>query len=227
MEASRSGNILFLFFLLTILLVQKIQKLIKRTFLFFVKFSHGLITWVKFGPLKYTLKLHFQILIPPRIKLICKLYFSSFYRDIHFQSFAYISAFKHKIKLGKCHIRSEKTCMEYTCEVSFFVQYIFPVSNLSNKDLKYDKNLIIITKCIELSGNVDPVHPMSQIKLTALVPADFCVSFSFFFSPSYYGRQLDVSFFPMHCAIKWKCLYRCISLNIYLCIFFHKSLHTH
>ena len=66
-----------------------------------MKFSHGLITWAEFGPLKCTSKLHFHILTPPRIKLISRLYFSSFCRGIHFQSFNYFSAFRHKIKFGK------------------------------------------------------------------------------------------------------------------------------
>ena len=42
--------------------------------------------------------------------------------------------------------------------------------------MKYDNNLSVITECIETSGKVDQVYPMSQIKLTALIPASFCVS---------------------------------------------------
>ena len=48
--------------------------------------------------------------------------------------------------------------------------------NSSDKDLKYDKNMSTIINCIRLSKEVDPENPMSQMKLTAVVPADLCVS---------------------------------------------------
>ena len=85
-------------------------------------------TWVdhlsEIRPLKCTSNLHFQILTPPRIKLICRLYFSSFCRDIHFQSCDYFTAFRHKLKFGKCYTGSEKTYIECTREVFLFV-YLF------------------------------------------------------------------------------------------------------
>ena len=43
-----------------------------------MKFAHGLITWAKFRPLKSTLKLPFQILIPSWLILICRLKLYSF-----------------------------------------------------------------------------------------------------------------------------------------------------
>ena len=95
------------------------------------EFSYGLITWAKFRPLKCTSKLHFQMLTPPRIKLIWRTLFSSFCCDIPFQSFEYVSAF-HKIKFAKFYFGSEKTCIECTCESSFYVQYIKWVVNLCN-----------------------------------------------------------------------------------------------
>ena len=71
------------------------------------------------------LEIAFQMLALHRIKLICRLYFFSFCRDIHFQSFDYFSAFKYKINFGKSYIGSEKNCIEYTCRVFFFFFFFF------------------------------------------------------------------------------------------------------
>ena len=75
--------------------------------------------------------MHFQILTPPGIKLICGLQFSNLCRDIHFQDFEDLSSFRYKIKFTKCHFGLEKTYIAYTCNVPFFsVQYIMMITVL-------------------------------------------------------------------------------------------------
>ena len=87
-------------------------------------FAHWSIIWAKFRPLNCILKLRFQILTPPGIKLSCWLWFSSLCRYIHFQKIWHLSAVRHKIKLANYYFGSEKTDIDYTCNVSFSVQYI-------------------------------------------------------------------------------------------------------
>ena len=77
-------------------------------------FAHWSIIWAKFGPLSCILKLRFQILTPPGIKLICWLWFSSVCSDINFQKTGYLSAVRHKIKIANYYLGSEKTDTEYT-----------------------------------------------------------------------------------------------------------------
>ena len=64
-------------------------------------FAHWSIIWAKFGPSYCISKLRFQILTSPVIKLICWLWFSSFWLDIHFQKTEYLSPVRHKNKHRK------------------------------------------------------------------------------------------------------------------------------
>ena len=48
-----------------------------------------------------------------------------FCRDIHFQRTGYLSAVRHKIKIANYYFGSEKTDIEYTCNVSFFLFFFF------------------------------------------------------------------------------------------------------
>ena len=64
-----------------------------------------------------------------------ELWTSSFWRDTHFQDFEDLSSFRWKIKFTKGHFHSEKAYTEYTCNVSFFVQYISIFYNWWNFDL--------------------------------------------------------------------------------------------
>ncbi|XP_053377875.1 hydroxyproline dehydrogenase-like isoform X1 [Mercenaria mercenaria] len=47
-----------------------------------------------------------------------------------------------------------------------------------SRDVWYHENLEMILGCIKLSKMVDPNYPMSQIKLTAVVPGDLCAVLS-------------------------------------------------
>lgn len=68
-----------------------------------------------------------------------------------------MSAFSDKIKFAKCHFGSEKTNTDYSCEVSFFVQYSrFNTVN----NYKIHKDCISVTKqnCFNiLKSKVYPV----------------------------------------------------------------------
>ena len=90
-----------------------------------MNFAHWSIIIAKFGPLNCNLKSHFQILTPPEIKCICRLWFSSFCCDIRFQNSGFLYAVRRKIKIANSYFSSEKTDIEYTCNVSFFLFFSF------------------------------------------------------------------------------------------------------
>ena len=73
-----------------------------------------------------TLKLNFQVLTSPRIKLICRPEFSSLPRDFNFQSFEHFFGFRHKIKFAKCWFDSEKACICFF--FFFFFFFLFSIS---------------------------------------------------------------------------------------------------
>ena len=99
-----------------------------------MKFSHGLITWAKFWPLKCASNLHFQNLTPPRAELICRLYFFSFRPDVHFQSFDYFSAFRHKIKWSA----------DYHVSLLLLLLFIIIIISVGDKDVQYVEFTVIV-----------------------------------------------------------------------------------
>ena len=85
------------------------------------KIPYGFIISAKYGPLKCTFKLHFQIWTLPDIKPIFLHKFRSFCCDDHFEDHADLSKLLHKIKFAKHNSHSEKTYFKNACSVFVFV----------------------------------------------------------------------------------------------------------
>ena len=46
----------------------------------------------------------------------------------------------------------------------------------SDANMTFDANLDVILKGMTLACDLDPAFPMTQLKITALMPGDLCVS---------------------------------------------------
>ena len=83
---------------------------------------NGKLTWVnhlsEMRAFKMHLKIAFSNFDPSWNQTDLWTLIFKFYRDIHLQDFEDLSSFRYKIKFAKCHFGSEKTYIEYTCNVS-------------------------------------------------------------------------------------------------------------
>ena len=151
-------------------------------------FTYRSIIWAKFVPLNCILKLRFQNLTSPGIKLSCWLWFSSFCHDIHFQKTEYLSAVRHKIKIANYYFGSEKTDIEYTCNVSFFVLYNI---SFSGEDGHYPSSSIV---WVQFRIKIKYIYWKRKEKAWFLISKEWTLHFS--------SRSEDEYFFQVDCLFK-------------------------